>query len=479
MIIGLRKKSLRQWIDERVDGIQMMMLSQAAEVLHGQLIGADVLFTSVSKDTRSLQRGDLYVAIKGGQFDGHAFIEQARQAGAAGALVQKAQLQTMQASELSQVCVDDTLLALGQLAANWRQQFNGKLIGLTGSNGKTTVKEMCRHVLQTVVGESAVLATQGNLNNDIGMPMTLLELRQQHQYAVIEMGANHVGEIEYLSTIARPDIAILNNAGAAHLEGFGGIENVAQAKAEIFNGLDERGTAVVNLDDDFAPMWLELCANKNTITFSYSQMQADVYAENNQNGLVVHHNAEQAILNLNVPGKHNVMNALAAIAALLAAGLQLEPISEALATFKNISGRLNQITLENGARIIDDSYNANPTSVKAGVDVLVGQSDKSILVLGDMAELGDDVETLHAQVGRYAKTAGVKRLYATGAACNAAVHAFGDDAKWFQDKTALVAALSHDLTQDTVVLVKGSRAMRMEEVVTALDAKNNNRKQGA
>jgi len=439
------------------------MLSQAAEVLNAELYGADHLFTAVSKDTRTIKHGDLYVAIKGERFDGHAFVGQARKAGAVGALVQQ-----KQADEVSQVCVDDTLQALGQLAANWRQRFTGKLIGLTGSNGKTTVKEMCRHVLMAVSDTDSVLATEGNLNNDIGMPMTLLRLREQHCYAVIEMGANHVGEIEYLTMIARPDIAILNNAGPAHLEGFGSIENVARAKAEIFDGLDDEGTAVINLDDRFSSQWLEACAGRNTITFSYNREQADIYAVKKQNGLVVHYGSAAAELKLAVPGKHNVMNALAAIAALVTAGLELDVVTHALASFSNISGRLDVVTLGSGAQIIDDTYNANPMSVRAAIDVLASHDAKTFFILGDMGELGNDAVKLHAQVGDYARQAGVDRLFAFGEFSKSAVEAFGAGAEHFDDKDKLTQMLSSELLAGCVALAKGSRAMRMETVVAAL-----------
>jgi UDP-N-acetylmuramoyl-tripeptide--D-alanyl-D-alanine ligase len=441
----------------------MMMLSQAAEVLHGELLGNDILFTAVSKDTRSIKQGDLYVAIKGERFDGHAFVEQARQAGAVAALVQQ-----QQAVELSQVCVDDTLDALGQLAANWRSRFTGKLIGLTGSNGKTTVKEMCRHVLQQVVAQDEVLATEGNLNNDIGMPMTLLKLREQHRYAVIEMGANHAHEIDYLTRIARPDVAIVNNAGPAHLQGFGSVENVASAKAEIFNGLGEQGVAVINLDDDFASMWLTVCKHRKVISFAYDNQQADVYTQQTGQGLLVHFGDASALLQLAVPGKHNVMNALAATAALLALDIELAVIAGALASFQNITGRLKIVQLGNGAQLIDDSYNANPASVKAGIDVLVTQTEHSVLVLGDMGELGDAAQQLHAEVGRYAKRAGVDRLLATGKTSAAAAEAFGDGAAFYAGRDELVRELRDSLTADTSVLVKGSRFMQMEKIVAAL-----------
>ncbi len=441
----------------------MMRLSQAAEIVNGALHGEDAVFNDVSKDTRSIRRGDLYIAIKGERFDGHAFVEQAQQAGAAGALVQQ-----QQNVALPQIDVPDTLAALGKLAASWRQRFDGVLIGLTGSNGKTTVKEMCRHILQQHANEQAVLATEGNLNNDIGMPLTLLKLRPHHRYAVIEMGANHMGEIDYLTHIAQPDIAILNNAGPAHLQGFGSVENVAAAKAEIFHGLRKGGAAIINLDEHFATMWLQQCSGKNVVTFSYGNEQADVFVREQGGAMQICTASEAHALKLTVPGKHNVMNALAAAAACLSAGVRLADIASALNRFENIAGRLRVMTLPNGATLLDDTYNANPMSVKAGIDVLTAKGGDSMLVLGDMGELGADAQSLHAEVGRYAKDAGVQQLFAVGELSRAAADAFGAGAQWFADKPQLAAALTQCLRADTVVLVKGSRAMQMETLIESL-----------
>ncbi|HHJ35994.1 MAG TPA: UDP-N-acetylmuramoyl-tripeptide--D-alanyl-D-alanine ligase, partial [Gammaproteobacteria bacterium] len=344
-----------------------MMMSQVAQVLDAALHGDDVLMTGVSKDTRDIQAGDLYVALKGERFDGHQFIGGASSAGAVGALVSELQLDE-KVQEVPQVQVGDTRLALGQLAAywcrQWRQRSTGrKLIGITGSNGKTSVKEMCRKILVDYSGESAVLSTKGNLNNDIGLPMMLLELKEQHQFAVIEMGANHRGEIGYLASIARPDIAIVNNVGPAHLEGFGSLENIARAKAEIFNGLPGSGVAVINLDDAFSPTWLASCVDKNIIGFSMQDEQAGVYAKQIANHrYLITAGEEEAELSLKVPGKHNVMNAIAAVAATLSLDIPLSSIVTSLSEFENIQGRLTVTVSDAGYRVIDDTYNANPLS---------------------------------------------------------------------------------------------------------------------
>ena len=449
----------------------MMLMSQAARALSGELVGADARFTSVSKDTRDLVDGSLYVAIRGDHFDGHAFVEQAGAAGAAGALVSE-----RQPVRLPQICVGDTKQALGELAAYWRQQFSGKLVGITGSNGKTTVKEMTRSILEHAAGTGHVLSTAGNLNNDIGMPMTLLNLRDQHRYAVIEMGANHPGEIDYLTHIARPHAAVITNAGPAHLEGFGSIEKVASSKAEIYSGIVDGGTAVINADDVYADYWKGVCAglanNNRVMTFSVQHATADVFAdvERQQGGtsIRIRTPAGQAAVRLAVPGQHNVMNALAATALTVALDVGLDNVVAGLEAFSGVSGRLASSLASNGARIINDTYNANPLSVKAAIDVLVGSGADTWLVLGDMAELGDEQEALHRQVGEQARALGVKHLLATGDLARFAVDAFGDDAVFFQDRQQLIKQLEQGITAESVVLVKGSRSMGMEQVVNAL-----------
>ena len=462
-----------------------MMMSQIAEALDAKLYGQDVKMTGVSKDTRDIHHGDLYVALVGERFDGHQFIEGASSAGAAGALVSELQAE-LQSLNLPQVKVNDTRLALGRLAAHWRQTWgakkpDSKLIGITGSNGKTSVKEMCRKILVDYAGLDAVLSTKGNLNNDIGLPMMLLELKPQHQYAVIEMGANHVGEINYLTSIALPDVAIVNNAGSAHLEGFGSLENIARAKAEIYNGLSESGVAVINLDDAFSSFWQDYCANdcpaKHVVSFSMRDKKADVYAKFiSENHYQVAALNEQAELRLKVPGKHNVMNALAAIAATLSVGLPLHAIVLSLSEFKNIQGRLTVLDSAAGYRVIDDSYNANPLSVSAAIDVLAAMPGNTVLVLGDMAELGEDAKQLHSEIGSKAKNAGIKALYATGKYSVNTIEAFGDNGFWFQNKNELTNALKEKLTAGDVVLIKGSRSALMEEVVEQILTQNNNNK---
>jgi len=454
-----------------------MMMSQVAQALGATLHGKDVMITGISKDTRDIKTGDLYVALKGERFDGHQFVAEANASGAVGALVS-----TSVSLDVPQVQVEDTRIALGQLAAHWRQtwgqrQSAGKLVGITGSNGKTSVKEMVSKILSDHAGAAAVHSTRGNLNNDIGMPMTLLELTEEHQFAVIEMGANHVGEIDYLTRIARPDVALVNNVGPAHLEGFGSLENIARAKAEIYNGLSADGIAVLNKDDVFSPFWEDYCVDMNTIGFSMIDENADVYAqliEGDRYRISV--NSEQADLALNVPGKHNVMNALAATAVTCSLGLSLHEIASSLSTFENIQGRLTIKKSDAGYRVIDDTYNANPLSVSAAIDVLSGIQGDTVLVLGDMAELGSDAEKMHAEIGSKAKAAGISQLYATGRLSESTAEAFGENGFYFKNKNELIKALKKALTGSETVLIKGSRSAAMEEVVERILTQQNNNK---
>lgn len=449
----------------------MMLMSQAASALGAELIGSDVLFTEVSKDTRDIASGSLYIALKGERFDGHEFVEQAGAAGAAGALVSE-----QQSVHLPQICVNDTRLALGRLAAYWRQQFQGKLVAITGSNGKTTVKEMTRSILEQAAGADHVLSTRGNLNNDIGMPMTLLSLCEQHRFAVIEMGANHPGEIDYLTHIAEPHVAVITNAGPAHLEGFGSIDKVASSKAEIYSGIIEGGTAVLNADDIYADYWRDVCSksgkDRRVLTFSMRDEAADVYAAvthaNRGTGIQIKTALGDGVVQLAVPGEHNVMNALAATAVAVALGIALDDIIEGLNAFGGVSGRLTISYTSCGARIINDTYNANPLSLNAAMNVLVASEADTWLVLGDMAELGNEKEELHRKAGEQARDLGVKHLLATGDLARFAVESFGQCAHFFAEREQLIKKLEQGITENSVVLVKGSRSMGMEQIVNAL-----------
>ncbi|MGQ5522213.1 UDP-N-acetylmuramoyl-tripeptide--D-alanyl-D-alanine ligase [Chitinimonas sp. PSY-7] len=447
----------------------ILTLSSAASAINGQLRGdAAASFTRVSTDSRDIQPGDLFVALRGDRFDGHDYAAQALVQGAACVLIETSRLPELTGNYIE---VGDTLAALGQLAAFWRRQFKIPVIGITGSNGKTSVKEMLAAILRHKVGEAAVLATAGNLNNHIGLPLMLMRLTAEHQYAVLEMGTNHFGEISYLTNIAKPDVALLNNAGAAHLEFLGSIAGVARAKGEIFEGLAENGIAVINADDTYAPLWRELAQQRTVLDFGLQQGNvhaADLHLDPLGSQFLLRLPAGEAAVTLKVPGEHNVRNALAAATAAVAMGLMPKEIAAGLGTYTGTKGRLQQKRMGNGALIIDDSYNANPNSMHVAVDVLAAQSGKRLLVLGDMGEIGADIAERHREIGVYARQHGIERLFAIGEQMQQAVASFGDGANWFANHSALITALRTEITPNTTVVVKGSRFMQMERVVSAL-----------
>ena len=456
----------------------MMLLSQAAQILGCELIGHDVLFTAVSSDSRAINTGDLFIALQGEHYDGAAFVATATQSGAVAALVNAASYKDDK-SPCPILVVENTRLALGRLAAHWRTQFNIPVVAVTGSNGKTTVKEMLASILRAASNsDGAVLATIGNLNNDIGMPLTLLKLRAAHRYAVIEMGMNHAGEIEYLTRLAQPDVAIINNAGNAHLAGLGSIGAVARAKGEIFTGLSPRGTAIINADDTYAPLWRELAGNHTIIEFGLNN-NATVHAQWQVQDYGAHIEVSMPQGNFNaqlqVPGEHNVRNALAATAAASALHIPLSAIAIGLENFSGVTARLQRKTTLHGATLIDDSYNANPASMHAALDVLAQSAGKKILVLGDMGELGEDAARLHGEIGAEALHFGVNQLLALGKLTLHAVHTFGPGARHFEHVEDLCAELDKSLDTDSTVLVKGSRFMRMERVVQHCTEKNRKR----
>ncbi len=447
-----------------------MRLSEAARVLGAELHGADAEFAGVSTDSRTLARGDLFVALKGERYDGHTYLAAVAAAGAAAAIVARGTLLT--ATGCPQLVVDDPERALAALAKNWRARFALPLVALTGSNGKTTVKEMLASILRVAAGaEAGVLATQGNLNNHLGVPLTLLRLRDAHRYAVVEMGMNHTGEIRHLTRLATPDVALVINAGTAHIEFLGSREAIAQAKGEIFEGLKADGTALINADDVFAPLWRERAAAYRRLEFGLEQPAA-VHATyqlrefDSEIRLTTPLGSVTAVVP--APGLHNVQNAVAASAA--AAALKLAPgiIASGLAQFTGAKGRLQRKTGADGATVIDDTYNANPDSARAAIGVLAMTRGARVLVLGDMGELGPDGPALHAEVGEFARASGVERLYTLGTLSARATDAFGAGARHFAQVDELMAALRGACGPGTTVLVKGSRFMRMERVVAAL-----------
>ena len=443
----------------------MMRLSEAAAMLDVPFSGTDAEVRRVSTDSRSIQPGDLFIALRGEKFDGGAFAAQALQQGAAGVV-----LEARQAPEIaSAIRVEDTRLALGRLAAGWRQRFVLPVVAITGSNGKTTVKEMLAAILRAEAGmEAGVLHTEGNLNNDIGLPLMLLRLRGTHRFAVLEMGMNHAGEIDYLTRLARPDVAVVNNALSAHIGFLGSVENIARAKGEIFNGLTNAGIAVFNADDAHAWLWREANARRSIIDFGIRQPAA-VSGRYQPSGfgsaLTLSLPDADLDIALQVPGEHNVMNALAAAAAAFALDVSHRSIVVGLSGFTGVRGRLQRKPALHGSTFIDDTYNANPDSVKAALTVLAQQPGTRVLVLGDMGELGADAAAMHAAIGRAAHAAGVDRLLALGELSRETVAAFGAGAMHFERIEELLAELENALTPDATVLVKGSRFMQMERVV--------------
>ena len=449
-------------------GFQMPMFEVADALrdagMRVQIRGENAPLDGVSTDTRHIQKGELFIALSGPHFDGNAFAEQALQAGAAACLLERDRGVT------PALIVDDTRKALGLLAQHWRRQFSLPLIAVTGSNGKTTVKEM----LASIFAEKGrVLATRGNFNNDIGMPLTLLRLDASYDYAVIEMGANHAGEIAYLTELAQPDVALITNAAAAHLEGFGSLEGVAQAKAEIYDGLGAQGCAVVNADDRFAALWQQkIEAENNDLRCLRFAIDADAEIRASwppvDGKVTIRTPAGAFDLALPLPGRHNLMNALAATAAALGAGLDLASIRAGLEAMQAVPGRLQIKAGLAGSRIIDDTYNANPASMNAALEVLQGFSGRHFLALGDMGELGEEESRLHAQTGEQARASGVQGLYTLGVLSRAAAQAFGQGAQSFDSHSGMIDRLREDLAADVTLLVKGSRRMQMEKIVHAV-----------
>ncbi len=444
----------------------MMTLSEVVSATNGKLLGHDAVFNSVGTDSRALVKDQLFVALRGENFDGHDYAEKALQQGAAGVMVSNAGIKID-----AGVLVKDTRVGLGELAAHWRNKFNIPVAAITGSSGKTTVKEMLATILVAASSADEVLATKGNFNNDIGLPLTLFQLKPTHRYAVIEMGMNHTGEISYLTKIGRPTVALVNNAGTAHIANLGSVEAIAQAKGEVFEGLAEGGVAVINVDDTFAPLWKKLAGKHDVTTFGLTQ-SADVSASfslgNDYSDIQLKTPKGDISLQLPAAGEHNVRNALAATAAALAMGISLEKIAEGLAQFKGAKGHLQQKRGINGALVIDDTYNANPASMKAAIDVLAARSENQILVFGDMGELGDNAASLHAEIGRYAKESKIPALYLLGDLSREAAKAFGAGAHHFDSAESLSISLKSLLNPQTAVLVKGSRFMQMERVVEQL-----------
>lgn len=436
-------------------------LTQVAQWLDAQLQGDDVVFHGVSTDSRQLEPGMLFVALQGPNHDGHDHVAAAQAAGAVAAVVARPL-----PIDIPQLVVGDTLLALGAMAAAWRKTLGTPLVAITGSNGKTTVKEMCAAIFSQV---GPTLATHGNLNNNIGVPLTLLRLSAEHRYGVIEMGANHAGEIAYLTSMVAPQVALITNAGAAHLEGFGSLEGVARAKGEIYAGLGEDGVAIINADDRYAPLWHELAEGHRVITFGADADVSATYQVDEKGQLLLWRGLDhECAFTLPLLGEHNLRNALAASAAALALELDSSVIAKGLQGMKPVQGRLYLRRGIENATIIDDSYNANPASLIAGLKVLAGFSGKRYLALGDMGELGEGAQAMHREMGEQALQLGIDRLYAYGGLSLEACEGFGSEGRHFSEQQQLIDALRPDLHADVTVLVKGSRSSHMDRVADAL-----------
>ncbi len=435
------------------------------------ILGLDPLsiagsFDGFSIDTRSLKSGQVYIAIKGEQFDGHDFVAQAQALGAAAVIVSReVDLQ------IPQLLVKDTRAAMARIASYFRKQYSGPCVVLTGSNGKTTVKEMIAAILST---QGSVHSTRGNFNNDLGLPLSLFELTPQHDFAVFEIGTNHPGEINYLADIAKPTVALVNNVANAHIEYFADISDIAKEKSDIYRSLSPNGIAIVNADDPFESTFRPAASEHQILSFAIHN-KADVKATD------IHFNSEgfaqftlsyandSVAIQLPVVGQHNIMNALAAATCAVALNIPLTDIKNGLELISAVKGRCRPFTAKCGARVFDDTYNANPRSALAAIELLSHFRGEKIFVLGDMGELGSTAETLHAEIGQQAKALGINRLYTVGKISEAASTAFGENGFHFTNKQELMADLIPQLTAEQTLIIKGSRSMKMEELVAAIE----------
>jgi UDP-N-acetylmuramoyl-tripeptide--D-alanyl-D-alanine ligase len=448
----------------------MMSLAEAAAAMDARTVGMAgsavdpaARFQGVSTDTRSVGRGELFVAIRGEHFDGHDFLAAAKARGASAALVDERYLGP---AHLPLLFADDTRRALGRLGRHWRLRFAPALIAITGSNGKTTTKEMLASILRRHAGEAGAHATRGNLNTDIGVPLTLLGLRASHRYCAVELGMNHPGEIAQLAEIARPTVALVNNAQREHLEFMRSVEAVAEENASVYDALPADGVAVLNAEDAMAEVFRRKAGARRRVEFGLQtgEVVAGYSLRPLESEIVLRTPSGEGSATLAIPGLHNVRNALGAAACAHAAGIAVAAICEGLAAFRPYSGRHQVKRSAAGATLIDDSYNANPDSVRAAIDVLAGCPGPTALVLGDMGEVGEQGPQFHAEVGRYAKEKGIGFLLAFGAAAGDSAQSFGQNGFHFESIEKLVEK-TH---QAKTILVKGSRFMKMERVVAAL-----------
>lgn len=443
----------------------MMNLRDVAHFLQAPMVGPDVDISAVVTDTRVIEGGELFVALRGPNHDAHDFVADAVEKGASSFVLSR----DVDAAS-SYVKVSDTTIGVGSLAGQWRRQFQIPTVAITGSNGKTTAKQMTGSILEAAFGQGVV--TQGNFNNHIGLPLSVLRLRDSDNFAVLEMGMSAPGEINYLSGLAAPTVAVVLNAAAAHLEGLGDVQAVARAKGEIFNGMDMDGVAIIGADDPFADMWRQLAGTRRCLRFAV-EADAEVTATYelfaNGSQLQVTTPLGEFAAKLSVPGLHNVKNALAATAAATALDIEPAVIAQGLENFAPESGRLQTHELGNGVTLIDDAYNANPASARAAVDVVKLHPGRCLVVFADMAELGADAPMHHQDLGAYAREQRVDQLFGFGELSRGTIDGFGSGGTWFENIDELIARVMSEVEKgDITVLVKGSRSMRMERVAQAL-----------
>ncbi|MCH2058770.1 MAG: UDP-N-acetylmuramoyl-tripeptide--D-alanyl-D-alanine ligase [Thalassotalea sp.] len=449
-----------------------LTLAEIAQATSGKLIGEDITIDAIGTDSRALTSGQVFLALKGPNFDGHKFIEQVASLGASAVIVDHPV-----DTSLPQVVVEDTRLALGAIGAHVKAKIAPKTVGITGSSGKTTVKEMVAAILSRL---GNVLATNGNFNNDIGVPLTLLRLEEQHDFAVIEMGANNIGEIAYTTCLVKPDVAIINNIAPAHLEGFGDLCGVARAKGEIFEGIPQGGVAIYNNDTKWASKWQWRLTDKNVRRFSCAETgETDCYSgevtldDNGCANFKLSAHKGSTYIQLAVPGKHNVCNAVAAAAIALECGASLDDIKLGLAEMAPVKGRLNLYQLDDNCKLIDDTYNANVESIKAATELLASYPGYRVLILGDMAELGSEARSYHQEVGEHAKAQQIDTLFTLGVLSQSTADGYGEGGQHFSSKEKLLDSLFEHLAGESrqiSILVKGSRSAHMEHVVNEIIA---------
>lgn len=442
-------------------------LSQLARWLEGSKVTVDTVFDGISTDSRQIRPGSLFIALKGEIFDAHRFLADVAGSGASAVLVER----LPEHYPLPALVVKNTRLAMGSIAMNWRRQFKIPVVGVTGSNGKTTVKEMVASVFRAAYGDGAYLATSGNFNNDIGVPLTVFRLDGMHKAAVIEMGMNHVGEIAYLASVAQPTIGLVNNAQREHQEFMQSVEAVARENGKVIQSLPDDGIAVFPVDDAYSSLWADYAAHRRIVTFGFDKsamVAADYRMENGKTRVFMSLAGKTVEMTLLTNGRHNVRNAMAAAACGFAAGIDREIIIHGLENFVPVHGRLERKTAFNGALLIDDTYNANPDSVRVAIDVLADMSSDGVFVLGDMGEVGNNGELFHIEVGEYARERGIAHFFTLGELARFASQGYGKGSRHFTDMDEMNRTLKKRIEPKMAVLVKGSRFMKMERVVEQL-----------